>query len=134
MTLSSVPLQYRELVWWEAVLNGVSPMLFASLLEEESGFQPEVTHTNRNGSEDRGIAQLNSVFHDEFVGRDNKGNSFDPFNPEQAIPVAAHILARYTKITKSVWGGICAYNCGPTRYKQEPPASTIAYAKRIYQW
>lgn len=133
-TLTSVPFEYRELVWWEAILNNLSPNLFASLLREESDFKPDVIHTNRNGTKDIGIAQLNSAFHDEYRWRDNRGQLFDPFNPIEAIPVAAHLLARYIKITKSTHGGICAYNCGPAQYKRQIPQSTINYTKRIYQW
>ena len=57
----------------------------------------------------------------------------DPFDPEQAIPKAAHLLAEYTQRFGNVGLAAAAYNAGPNRVESwlagsgRLPAETTAY-------
>lgn len=119
-----VPARYRALVTSAARAAGITPVLLAALLEAESGFDPGAV--SPVGAQ--GIAQ--------FMPSTAAGMGVrDPFDPEQAIPGAARLVAAGVREFGSVPLALAAYNAGSGavhRYGGIPPyPETRAYVARI---
>ena len=119
-----VPAPYRALVARSAAAHGLAPLLLAALLRSESGF--DAGAVSPAGAQ--GIAQ--------FMPATARGMGLrDPFDPAQAIPAAARLLAGHLRAFGSVPLALAAYNAGPdavTRHGGVPPyRETQAYVARI---
>lgn len=119
-----VPAGYRALVLRSAAAAGVAPSLLAAVLKAESDFQPGVvSHAGAQG-----IAQ--------FMPATARGMGVrDPFDPDQAIPGAARLLAAGIREFGSVPLALASYNAGGgavRRYGGIPPyAETRAYVAKV---
>ncbi len=136
-TFDFVPDKYYDIVWTSATEYDIPPLYLARLLYEESKFNPKAINVNSNGTIDKGIAQLNDAYIEEFGWRYKLGD-IDPFNPNEAIPTAAKhlsVLYKNTFASNDIirWYLVmCAYNCGLSKTKRmEVPTKTTAYARRI---
>jgi hypothetical protein len=119
-----VPAPYRQIVTSAALGAGLPPILLAALLRSESGFDPRAV----SPAGAQGIAQ--------FMPATARGLGLrDPFDPAQAIPAAARLLAGHLRAFGSVPLALAAYNAGPgavERYGGVPPyRETQAYVARI---
>jgi hypothetical protein len=119
-----VPAVYAPLVWSSAAAQGLPPALLAALLQAESGYDPRA----RSPAGAQGIAQ--------FMPATARGMGLaDPFDPRQAIPTAARLLAGHLREFGSMPMALAAYNAGGgavRRYGGVPPyAETQAYVVRI---
>lgn len=119
-----VPTHYRRLVTSAALSNGIAPVLLAALLQAESDYNPRAV----SPAGAQGIAQ--------FMPGTARGLGLtDPFDPNQAIPAAARLLAGHIRSFGSAALALAAYNAGPgavQRYGGIPPyAETQAYVVRI---
>jgi len=119
-----VPADLRATVGAAAAANGLPPALLAALLRAESGFDPRAV----SPAGAQGIAQ--------FMPATAAGMGLrDPFDPAQAIPAAARLLAGHVRALGSVPLALAAYNAGPgavERHGGIPPyAETQAYVARI---
>jgi soluble lytic murein transglycosylase-like protein len=132
--LSYVPDVFYDFVVAACVDYGVPLKYFAKLLWVESGYDPLCTSgPNDNGTYDLGIAQLNSRYIEEFAWRYDFG-TIDPFNPLQAIRVAAKHLSVMYKHTGDWRSAFAAYNAGLSRVKSGKwPARTIEYVNKIFE-
>lgn len=100
----SIP--YQSTILDAAQKYGVPPNILAGILAHESGFSPTAVNHDTNGTEDRGIAQLNSAYYPASLAND----------PTQAIYQAANILHTHFGQCGSWSGAVGAYNlghCGP---------------------
>ncbi len=121
---SWVPGRYRATITSAATANGLSRVLLAALLRSESGFDPRAV----SPAGAQGIAQ--------FMPATARGAGLrDPFDPSQAIPAAAKLLAGHMRQFGSVPLALAAYNAGPgavQRHGGVPPyPETQAYVARI---
>lgn len=121
---SWVPPAYRGLVASAAAAHGVPPALLAALLRAESGFDPRAV----SPAGAQGIAQ--------FMPATARGVGLrDPFDPAQAIPAAARLLAGHMRALGSAPLALAAYNAGPgavARHGGIPPyRETQAYVARV---
>jgi hypothetical protein len=119
-----VPARYRALVATSAVGAGVSPALLAALLQAESGFR----HDAVSPAGAQGIAQ--------FMPATARGMGLsDPFDPAQAIPAAARLLAGHQRDFGSIPLALAAYNAGAgavRRHGGVPPyPETQAYVEKV---
>ncbi len=119
-----VPPGYRALILRGAREGGVPPVILASLLKQESGFDPRVV--SPVGAQ--GIAQ--------FMPGTARGMGLtDPFDPAQAIPAAGRYLGMHLRRFGSIPLALAAYNAGPgnvEKYGGIPPfRETQAYVARI---
>ena len=121
---SWVPARYRTLITSSARAAGVAPVLLAALLKAESDFD---THA-LSGAGAQGIAQF-------MPGTAAGMGVRDPFDPAQAIPGAARLIASGIREFGSVPLALAAYNAGGgavRRYGGLPPyPETRAYVARI---
>ena len=88
--------------------------VFVRLLESESDLDPAATGpANTDGSIDRGIAQLNSKYL-EWFGHKYGDGKVDPYNPWEALPVAAKYLSDLADVFDGCWAcAVGAYKRGP---------------------
>ena len=119
-----VPARYRSVVVESARRAGVAPALLAAVLKAESDFRPDVV----SSAGAQGIAQ--------FMPTTARGMGVrDPFDPAQAIPGAARLLAAGIREFGSVPLALASYNAGGgavRRYGGIPPyAETQAYVARV---
>jgi hypothetical protein len=95
---------------------------FTRLIWRESSFRPDVV--SRAGA--RGVAQF-------MPGTAAERGLADPFDPEQAIPKAAELLAEHRRSFGNLGLAAAAYNGGPTRLRNwlagdgQLPAETRAF-------
>lgn len=102
--------------------SGLAPSFLTKLIWQESSFRPNVT--SHAGAQ--GIAQF-------MPGTAQERGLINPFDPEQAIPKAAELLADLTHRFGNVGLAAAAYNGGPARVsawlsgKGELPGETRSY-------
>ena len=132
----AIPAIYAPTVMASAEMAGMPAWILARVIEKESKWKPNAVGKNRNGTKDLGIAQFNSAYLTDFYWFDNGGQEFDPFVPEEAIPVAAKYLKRLHKATGDWWMAVAAYECGLTKVRQNRiPEQTIRNTNRVmYGW
>ena len=119
-----VPADLRDTIAAAAAANGIAPVLLAALLRSESGFDARAV----SPAGAQGIAQ--------FMPATARGLGLrDPFDPRQAIPAAARLLAGHVRAFGSVALALAAYNAGPgavLRHGGIPPyTETQAYVARV---
>jgi soluble lytic murein transglycosylase-like protein len=131
----TAPARYSAIVTSSAAEAGVPAWILARVLEAESSWRADaVGGVNADGSRDLGIAQLGERWMDDFVWFDNAGTAFDPFDPGEAIPVAARYLARLYAASGTWRTAVAAYNCGLARAKTGSlPAKTADYVALVFQ-
>lgn len=126
------PVCYESLVRAAAAEAGVPAHLLGRIISAESSWDPEAVNINVNGSRDLGIALLGERWLSDFVWFDNGGRPFDPFDPEEAIPVAARYLARLHRATGNWQDAVMAYNCGLDRVRnRQIPVVTRVYVTGV---
>ena len=99
---------------------GQYPGLLAGVLATESGFQPGAIHADANGTEDVGIAQLNSAYYPTATAQD----------PTAAIQLAGSILANNIASCGSVEGALYKYNSGSC----SGVGADRSYPSRVFAW
>ena len=98
---SWVPAHLRAPIAAAATANGLTPVVLAALLRSESGFDPRAV----SPAGAQGIAQ--------FMPATARGIGLrDPFDPAQAIPAAARLLAGHVREFGSLPLALAAYNAG----------------------
>jgi soluble lytic murein transglycosylase-like protein len=96
-----VPERYRATIRAASIRFKVSAALLSAQLRQESGFDPHA----RSSAGAQGIAQ--------FMPATARGMGLrDPFDPEQAIPAQAKLMARLLRRFGSVQLALAAYNAG----------------------
>ncbi len=110
----------------EARESGISPALFVRLIWRESAFRPNtVSHKGAQG-----IAQF-------MPGTAKERGLEDPFDPAQAIPHSARLLAEHMRQFGNFGLAAAAYNAGPERVrdwldgKRTLPVETRLYVQFI---
>lgn len=96
-----------QMVVSSAIAQGVPPALALGVAAHESGFDPNATHLNTNGTTDFGVMQLNSTTV-QTLGVAN------PLDPQENIDAGVGLLAKYLQ----QYGGneqdaLLAYASGP---------------------
>lgn len=94
---------------------GISPLLLRAIARQESSFNPRAQNlSNRNGSEDRGLMQINSFWFPklERVGIDPE----ELWDPCVSITVGAWILAGEIRRYGLTWHAIGRYNARSPQY------------------
>lgn len=93
--------------------TGTPADLLTRLLISESGMDAEARGgPNADGSTDHGIAQLNGRYLEYFADK-YAGGALDPYDPLQAIPVAARYLADLHHLYGCWACAVAGYKMGP---------------------
>lgn len=106
----SVPWRYAETVYLECQEEGVPYWIAARLFTRESGFRASAYNRNPNGTEDVGIAQLNTRYIRDWERLLNA--PLDPLNGQDSIRVGVRHLAAMYRETGTWSDALAAYNCG----------------------
>ena len=101
------PTQIQQMIVDAANRYGVPPSIALGVASHESGFNPNATNLNTNGTTDYGVMQLNSTTV-QSLGVAN------PLDPQQNIDAGVALLAQYL----NTYGGntqsaLLAYASGP---------------------
>lgn len=129
----TAPARLVPVVTAAAGSSGCPAWILARVIRAESGWRSGAVGVNDDGSRDLGIAQLGERWLAEFAALDNAGLPFDPFDPVQAIPVAARYLARLHRSTGDWRAAVAAYNCGLSKVRSGAvPARTAAYVRSVF--
>lgn len=125
-----VPWRYAETLADECVETGVPYWIAARLFAWESGFRSSARNVNQNGTEDLGIAQLNTGYMAEWERI--AGGPVDPLDGYASIRVGVRYLAELYRATGSWRGAVAAYNCGLGRYRRgDLPAGTKRHVRAV---
>lgn len=105
---------------------GLPDFLLARVLWQESRFNPDAVHANADGTNDQGIAQVNTA----TAANPGYGLTplLDPFNPDLAIPWAGQYLAALYAQLGSWRAALQGYNGGAGNVQ----AGTVSRAAQNY--
>jgi soluble lytic murein transglycosylase-like protein len=104
----------------EALENGLPPAFFMRLIWRESAFRPDVV--SHKGAQ--GIAQF-------MPGTAKERGLENPFDPTEAIPHSARLLADLKRMFGNLGLAAAAYNAGPYRPKRGPMCSSSQATPRM---
>ena len=130
----SVPEKYQAMFAAASESAGIPPGVLESIAYVESGFLATAKSPMReDGHRDLGMFQFNDCYLDWYSEHYNEGIMFDPFDPEEAIRIAAlHIVFLYERY--GTWMDVLfAYNAGIGAVdRNEIPDSSFRYLLKIY--
>lgn len=101
---------------------GVNPALLWSIAKIESGFNPSATQSNKNGSTDIGVMQINTAWLSKL--RTYGISRAALFDPCVNIHVGAWILAKDMARHGNTWKAVGSYNAAT-------PAKQLSYAQKV---
>ncbi|GJG97756.1 lytic transglycosylase domain-containing protein [Cupriavidus pauculus] len=107
-----------------AAFHGVSATLVRAIARVESGMQARARNVNRNGSEDIGLMQINSM-HLPRLARHGISR-VRLFDPCINVYVGAWILADCMRRYGQTWTAVGCYNAGASDKR-------LRYAQRVYR-
>jgi soluble lytic murein transglycosylase-like protein len=109
----------------------VPPRLLQSIAHVESGYRIDATNTNKNGTVDIGVMQINSTWLPELAKFGIQRQHL--FEPCTNIHVGAWILAQEVARYGYSWEAIGAYNAGPytSKNRQRKLTQYRSYATRV---
>lgn len=106
----------------------VSPSLAFALAYTESKYKPDATHTNVNGSIDRGLFQLNSYSFPNLTE-----NEF--FDAATSAYYGMSHLSYCLEVSSSQIAGLAKYNAGRGKVEDNrTPQSTLNYISKILEY
>lgn len=112
------PSQIQAMIVAQANAAGVPPSIALGVAAHESGFNPNATNVNTNGTTDYGVMQLNSSTVQTL------GVS-DPLDPSQNINAGVGLLASYYAKYGDWNTALQAYAAGPGSVSS-PPSSNVS--------
>jgi soluble lytic murein transglycosylase-like protein len=126
----SGPTDYHAMARQDAVNNGLDPDKFERQINQESGFNPSA------------VSSAGAIGISQFMPDTARGLGIDPWNAEQALQGAAHLMASYNAKYGDYSKALSAYNYGSTgtdsaisrcgwNWKTCVPAETQNYIKVI---
>lgn len=109
--------------------HGVDPLLLYSIAKVESSLNPRAINQNRNGTQDIGLMQINSI---HLPGLAKRGITRQQLldDPCLSIDVGAEILAEFIKRFGYTWRAVGAYNAGGAQSRE---AARKRYVERVWQ-
>lgn len=105
-----------------AAFHGVNPWILRAIASVESGFNPNATRLNSNGSSDVGFTQTNSVHFQELNKYGISKN--DLYDPCKSIYVAGWLLRKKINKHGNTWDAVGTYH-------SETPKHRDAYAAKV---
>jgi hypothetical protein len=120
--------QVAQMVVQAANQYGVPPNLALGIASHESGFNPNATNVNTNGTTDYGVMQLNSTTV-QTLGVSN------PLDPQQNIDAGVQLLASYlTKYNGNSAQALQAYASGPGSLSSPPNSTASSFISYVQNY
>ncbi|WP_371321204.1 lytic transglycosylase domain-containing protein [Achromobacter seleniivolatilans] len=109
--------------------HGVDPLLLYSIAKVESSLNPKAVNHNRNGTQDIGLMQINSI---HLPGLAQRGITRQQLldDPCLSIEAGAEILAGFIKRFGYTWRAVGAYNAGGADNRED---LRKRYVGRVWQ-
>ena len=118
---------------WEEVATryDLEPELLQAIAAVESGYRAQaMNHTNRNGTRDIGLMQINSIHLPRLLKQGiTEQRLLD--EPCLSVEVGASILAEFIRRFGYNWTAVGSYNVGPGAGPQRE-ALRLRYAEKIW--
>ena len=108
----------------------ISPHLLKAIAKQESNFNPQAVNSNKNGSVDLGLMQINSRWLPELANYSVR--SSDLFNACVNIWVGAWILRQKINHFGNNWRAVGAYNAG-VKNNAKTENRRAHYASAVYR-
>ena len=108
----TVPQKYYNSVMENSEKYQVPVQYLIRLIEWESGWDSLCISSNKNGTTDLGLMQLNSAGLEDLARWHNGGIPFDPMNWEVNLIMGIKHLRFLYERTGSWWSAIASYNMG----------------------
>ncbi|MGY2226615.1 lytic transglycosylase domain-containing protein [Pseudomonas gingeri] len=106
----------------------IDPLLLYAIAQAESGLDPRARNTNRDGSRDIGLMQINSRHLERLAAFGiAEQNLLD--EPCTSVMAGAWILAQFVQQLGYGWQAVGAYNAGA---RVERDANRSSYARRVW--
>ncbi|MBC3253932.1 transglycosylase SLT domain-containing protein [Pseudomonas paralactis] len=134
LLLSGLMVSHQALAYcWEEVAGryDLEPELLQAIAAVESGYRTQaINHTNRNGTRDIGLMQINSIHLPRLL---KQGITEERLlsEPCLSVEVGASILAEFIQRFGYNWTAVGSYNVGPGPGPQRE-ALRQRYAERIW--
>jgi soluble lytic murein transglycosylase-like protein len=101
----------------------IDPLLLHAIAQVESGHKSRAVHTNRDGSKDYGIMQINEI---NLTADQRKRVVSDPcFGVNKGAEILASMITRYGYN----WTAVGGYNAGVSNTRS---GARIRYAKKVW--
>ncbi|MGA1863246.1 lytic transglycosylase domain-containing protein [Deferribacter thermophilus] len=102
----------------------IPPVILKAIAETESNMNPYAVNTNRDGSKDYGLMQINTFWR-KYLPKNVWKNIFDPC---VNIHVGAYVLSKCVKDYGLTWQAIDCYNKGKSRAERDS-----RYVRNVYK-
>lgn len=127
-TATTTPAQIQAMIVTAANQYGVPPSVALGVAAHESGFNPNATNLNTNGTTDYGVMQLNSTTV-QTLGVSN------PMDPQQNIDAGVSLLGQYlTQYNGNVQQALQAYASGPGSLSSPPNATASQFISCVMNY
>jgi Transglycosylase SLT domain len=100
---NSQPGDYRSMAYQDAVNAGIDPDLFVKQINQESGFNPNA------------ISPAGAIGIAQFMPQTAASLGIDPYNAEQSLNGASHLMASYINKYGDYRKALACYNAGCNR-------------------
>ncbi|VVE18895.1 MULTISPECIES: lytic transglycosylase domain-containing protein [Pandoraea] len=112
-----------------ASFHHVNPLILRAIAIVESGNRANLTNTNRNGSIDYGLMQINSI-HLPELARYGIGKA-DLFNGCKSVYMGAWILRQSIEKYGNTWAAIGSYNSATPAYRDRYAAKVQRVVNKL---
>lgn len=116
--------QIQQMVTSAANAAGIPPSVALGVASHESGFNPNATNLNTNGTTDYGVMQLNSATVQTL-------NVSNPLDPQQNINAGVGLLAKYYQQYGNWSDALQAYASGPGSVGSTPNSTASGFISYV---
>jgi hypothetical protein len=133
--MSIIPEKYRGYLLYLSVTEQIPLNIIAVVPVLESGWNSNCVYVNRNGSVDRGIIQINSMYQDWYIQEFwDKPYDFDVWNPYHNFYLGYQEIKWAYDLLGDWKLAVMSYNCGiGTVLNNRVPEITMRYTRRVFQ-
>ena len=112
------PVHLREYAQIQCEKADISYELFLAVVYNESRFQPDATHINKNGTIDRGLCQINDACHPFLYSKNIISSPDDLYNPYININAFISLMEYHLSYTTNEYHALLGYQVGEGAYRQ----------------
>lgn len=131
---SKFPVHLREYARTHCEKADISYELFLAVAHNESRFQPDATHINKNGTVDRGLCQINDACHPFLYSRNIISSPDDLYNPYININAFISLMEYHLSYTTDEYHALLGYQVGEGAYRQRYENGSKTNSTHQFVW